>query len=134
MLLHALRWTHVSRSTGERAVWPHSATLPFTLSNPLHVSPICEIVPAWKLQCTHLPNEWAIARFAAADVRVEEPARVAAARAALACGDLAELRRAVEDRLTSRRFLENMRLAWRLTRLRIPADPPAAQRELCWQG
>ncbi len=74
-----------------------------------------------------LPNEGAIACFAVADVPVEDPARVAAARAVLACGDLAELQRAVvEGRLTPQRFLANMRLFWRLTRLRIPADPPGA--------
>jgi arabinofuranosyltransferase len=77
-----------------------------------------------------LPNAWVIARFASSTTTDLDRA-VVAARAALACGDLAELRSAVEAPLTLERFLKNVRQAWRLYRLRIPADPVAAQRELC---
>lgn len=62
---------------------------------------------------------------------VAPPLAVTAARAALACGDLAELVAAVEEPISVRRFLRNLRLAWRLHRLRIASDPLQAQRELC---
>jgi|DewCreStandDraft_5_1066085.scaffolds.fasta_scaffold00026_157 arabinofuranosyltransferase len=80
-----------------------------------------------------LPNEWVVARFSAPNVQQESPAE-AAARAAWACGDLATLRQAIEEPLSLRRFLENMRLSVQLTRLRIPADPEQAQHEICRQG
>ncbi len=76
-----------------------------------------------------LPVAWTIARFG--DPAMAMGPDVVAAREALACGDLGELRRAVEGRLTVRRFLDNVRLAWRLHRLRIPPDPEQAGAELC---
>jgi arabinofuranosyltransferase len=77
-------------------------------------------------------QEWCIARkLAANDSGGISETKVAAARAALGCGDLAELMRAVDDRLSVRRFLSNMVDAPRLTRLRIPASAELAERELC---
>lgn len=101
-----------------------------------------------------LPDAWVLARFtevSATPLRIRmqpdgtrrvdlsSPAtgdaaprrETAAARAALACGDLAELVAAVEEPMSVARFLRNMRLAWRLHRLRIPADAVDAERELC---
>ncbi len=76
-----------------------------------------------------LSVDWAIARFG--DPSVEDTPTVLAARQALGCGDLATLRRAVEEPLTAKRFLQNTRLAWRLHHLRIPSDPLQARAELC---
>lgn len=73
------------------------------------------------------PNAWIIARYTDA---TPDPA-VGAARAALGCGELAELQRAITAPLTPARFLRNIRDAWALTRLRLPADPVAAQARFC---
>ncbi|MEV5440050.1 hypothetical protein AB0K80_29195 [Streptomyces sp. NPDC052682] len=56
---------------------------------------------------------------------------VAAARHALSCGALAELRHATRDPLTPARFLANLTGAWDRTTFRFPADPRRAERELC---
>ena len=79
---------------------------------------------------------WAVARFARYPERYNRSKRkpdpkVLDARAALACGDLAELCDAVGAPMTPARFARNIALAWRLTRLRYPADPTAARAELC---
>lgn len=74
-----------------------------------------------------LTNPWIIARYTDA---TPNPA-VGAARAALGCGELAELQRAITAPLTPARFLSNVRDAWTLTRLRLPADPVAAQARFC---
>ncbi|HEX5501650.1 MAG TPA: hypothetical protein VFW96_03450, partial [Thermomicrobiales bacterium] len=58
-----------------------------------------------------LPNPWIIARYTDA---TPDPA-VGAARAALGCGNLAELQRAITAPLTPARFLRNVRDAWALT-------------------
>ena len=77
-------------------------------------------------------QEWCIARRLAANESggISET-KVGAARAALDCGDLAELMRAVDGPLTLGRFVNNMLDAPRLTRLRIPATAEVAERELC---
>src|SRR5262249_38967926 len=86
----------------------------------------------------HLPGlrAWAIGRFAepsaplpANRVALEPAAR--AARAALGCGDLSELLAAIEQPLGARRFLRNLALAPRLTRLRFSSEPDQARDELC---
>lgn len=56
---------------------------------------------------------------------------VAAARAALSCGDAAELLRATEEPLSWGRFWSNVGSSVALTDLRIPVDPHQAERELC---
>lgn len=81
-----------------------------------------------------LPNAWIIARFVDPEQEPALSASVAAARRALGCSDLAQLLRAVEEPLTPRRFVDNMRLSWRLTRLRVAADPVVAAHELCGEG
>jgi arabinofuranosyltransferase len=76
-----------------------------------------------------LPDVWAVARFGAPGPE-DEPA-AAAARAALACGDLGALLAAVTAPLDGGRFRENVRDAPRLTALRLPADPQTARARLC---
>ena len=56
---------------------------------------------------------------------------VAAARRALRCDDIRELRDAVREPLTPGRFLDNLVSAPRLTLLEIPPDPHEAERTLC---
>lgn len=60
-----------------------------------------------------------------------DPAQVDAARRALRCGALAELRAATRDPLTPGRFLRNVAGAWERTAFRFPNDPVVAERELC---
>jgi len=77
-------------------------------------------------------QEWCIGRrLAANDYGGASEGKVAAARAALDCGDLAELVRAVDEPMSLKRFLSNLAEAPRLTRLRFPSDAELAERELC---
>ena len=75
-----------------------------------------------------LVPEWFLARFSGSP-----PAspKVADAKAALGCGDLAELLRATEAPLTWGRFWRNVALAPRLNAFRFSPDPSAARAELC---
>lgn len=76
------------------------------------------------------PVVWAVARYAAADVRPNDK-KVSDARATLACGDIPTLLQAVSEPMTPQRFLANIALAPRLTMLRIPVDPTEARAALC---
>ncbi len=76
-----------------------------------------------------LPDVWLLARFTAEGVPL--PPGGDDARAALACGDLATLQRAITAPLTLGRFVHNMALAPRLTALRIPASPLEARGTFC---
>lgn len=60
-----------------------------------------------------------------------DPAGVAAARRALDCGALAELRAATRDPMTPGRFLRNAAGVWERTSFRFPNDPVRAERQLC---
>ncbi|MFC8129933.1 hypothetical protein [Streptomyces sp. NPDC057302] len=60
-----------------------------------------------------------------------DPAGVAAARRALDCGALAELRAATRDPMTPGRFLRNVTGVWERTSFRFPNDPVRAERQLC---
>ncbi|MDG4860007.1 hypothetical protein P8605_17915, partial [Streptomyces sp. T-3] len=60
-----------------------------------------------------------------------DPLRVEAARRALNCGPLAELRTATTAPLTTDRFLSNLTGAWERTAFRFPNDAAEAERELC---
>ncbi|WSQ09327.1 hypothetical protein OG604_16970 [Streptomyces sp. NBC_01231] len=60
-----------------------------------------------------------------------DPALIDAARRALRCGALAELRAATRDPLTPGRFLRNVAGAWERTAFRFPNDPVRAERALC---
>jgi uncharacterized protein YcbX len=68
-----------------------------------------------------------VARFAATDSLRDDERQ---ARQALAGATLSELQRAVTDPLDGRRFRANLGAAFRLSKLRIPADPAVAVREL----
>jgi arabinofuranosyltransferase len=72
---------------------------------------------------------WLSAKYAAAGSTTDS--RVRAARRALDCGLLRELRHATTDRLDVSRFIRNVRLSFALSALRIPADPRAARQQLC---
>jgi arabinofuranosyltransferase len=76
-----------------------------------------------------LPTVWFAAKYAAAGSTSD--ARVAMARRALSCGLLRELRSATRSTLTLERFVANIPLAFKLHRLRIPADPELAIRQFC---
>ncbi|QKV78951.1 hypothetical protein [Amycolatopsis sp. Hca4] len=56
---------------------------------------------------------------------------LAAARSALDCGDLAEIRRSTRNPLTLERFWANLTGAWHRTLVTVPADPFAAERKFC---
>jgi arabinofuranosyltransferase len=60
-----------------------------------------------------------------------DPAQIDAARRALRCGALADLRAATRDPLTPGRFLRNLAGAWQRTAFRFPNDPVRAERALC---
>ncbi|NGO76686.1 hypothetical protein G6045_13560 [Streptomyces sp. YC504] len=60
-----------------------------------------------------------------------DPSQVEAARRALRCGGLAELREATQAPLTTRRFLANLTGSFQRTGFRFPTDPAQAVRELC---
>ncbi|MET7363869.1 hypothetical protein ABZS76_36235 [Streptomyces sp. NPDC005562] len=81
-----------------------------------------------------LPYEWIVAdrgtARGAADQRLD-PARVDAARRALRCGRLAELRAATRAPMTAGRFWHNLTGAVQRTSFRFPNDPVRAERELC---
>lgn len=56
---------------------------------------------------------------------------VAAARRALECGDLKELRDAAREPMSAGRFWKNLTGAWGRTHIAIPADPFEAERRFC---
>lgn len=79
-----------------------------------------------------LPHEWFVADRGADELPAGyDPVRVEAARRALRCGPLAELRAATREPLTAGRFWRNLTGAWERTAFRFPTDPVAAERELC---
>ena len=79
-----------------------------------------------------MPEAWIVARFAAMDDRTGiPPHEVDAARRVLRCGDLARLLEATTAPLTPELFATNIRNAFGLSRLRIPADPLVAEERLC---
>ena len=80
-----------------------------------------------------LPWAWIQAEYAdpAHDNDEGNAAAVRAARHALTCGELAELRASVREPMTARRFWKNLVGSVRRTRLVIPADPIEAERRFC---
>lgn len=72
---------------------------------------------------------WFAARYAREGATND--AREPDARAALPCGKVAVLTRAIREPMSATRFFTNLRLAFTLHHLRIPADPARARRELC---
>jgi arabinofuranosyltransferase len=78
-----------------------------------------------------LRSEWCIARTVDSLGAKAPTVNVRNVMTALGCGDLAELQAAVTDPLSWRRFWRNVRLAPRLTRLRIPQDIVEARDRFC---
>jgi arabinofuranosyltransferase len=79
--------------------------------------------------------EWIVADYSTAGaIPGLAPAKLAAARRALSCGGMAELRQATEKPLTWNRFWGNVGGALTLTDLRIPNDPRAADHLFCPGG
>ncbi|MFE0176383.1 hypothetical protein ACFWZ2_29115 [Streptomyces sp. NPDC059002] len=60
-----------------------------------------------------------------------DPRAVAAARHALTCGPLPELRDSVRQSMGPGRFWRNLTGSWRRTAFRFPAEPRAAEAALC---
>lgn len=82
-----------------------------------------------------LPIEWIIADRDTAELPPgADPSKVAAARRALTCPALADLRAAAQSPLTPNRFLDNLTGAWSRTTFRFPNDPTAAERAVCGGG
>ncbi|GAB2846846.1 flagellar motor control protein ZomB [Streptomyces deserti] len=77
--------------------------------------------------------EWAVRRPSDADLARAQTSHeaISAARAALQCGRLAELRESVRAPLTPERFWRNLTGAVERTQFRFPRPPVAAERELC---
>lgn len=78
-----------------------------------------------------LPMVWVAARFTGVPAeQVNDPA-FADARAALQCGQLAELTEAVTAPMTMGRFLENISRSWEFYEMRVPPDPAEARSRFC---
>ncbi|MGW6647245.1 hypothetical protein [Streptomyces iakyrus] len=93
---------------------------------------------SWPGHEKFLRNHWVFAEWAAKHpprrdlLRAGAPQEaVEAARAALGCGDLAELRESVRAPLTAERFWRNLTGAVERTRFRFARWPAAAQQALC---
>jgi arabinofuranosyltransferase len=76
-----------------------------------------------------LTDAWILARFTAPSY--PEDARLSAARRALECGRLRALFARVRAPLSVESFFQNITRAWWMQRLRIPADPFAAEAAFC---
>lgn len=84
-----------------------------------------------------VPWVWFLADYADPDAAPGPGANadeVAAARRALACGDLRELQDSVRAPMTASRFWKNLVGSVHRTRLRVPTDPFAAERRFCGRG
>ncbi|MFF2655032.1 hypothetical protein [Streptomyces sp. NPDC058045] len=81
----------------------------------------------------HLPAAWIAADRGAPGTVAPgvDAVRVAAARHALGCGPLPELRAATRAPLTPARFWHNLTGSWQRTVFRFPDDPARAERQLC---
>jgi arabinofuranosyltransferase len=106
---------------------------PFGLADPIasRVRMVTRIRPGHEKS---RPRDWLVARYvdpASLAAATERYPGTPAARAALACGDLAELVDAITQPLTWRRILRNVVVALRLTRLRFSDEPASARAQLC---
>lgn len=81
------------------------------------------------------PPEWIVADFipegVPIDMRNLDPAKVTAARNALKCAEIAELREATRAPMSWSRFWDNLTGAFSRTSLRIPTDPIEAEKKFC---
>ncbi|MFB6261993.1 MAG: hypothetical protein ABEL76_00005 [Bradymonadaceae bacterium] len=76
-----------------------------------------------------LPAPWVVGRFS--PMTAGEDPRISAARRALKCSPLRDLRRAVEAPMSPGRFLRNIVGAFRFHDLRIPSSPWKAEQRFC---
>ncbi|WP_436785906.1 hypothetical protein [Yinghuangia sp. YIM S10712] len=65
------------------------------------------------------------------DMRNLDAAKIAAARNALRCAEIAELRRATREPMSWSRFWKNLTGAFPRTSLRIPTNPIEAEKKFC---
>jgi arabinofuranosyltransferase len=93
---------------------------------------------SWPGHEKFLRNHWVFAEWAVRDPSPGDLLRaqtsreaVSAARAALGCGPLAELKESVRAPLTAERFWRNLTGAFERTRFRFARWPVTAERELC---
>ncbi|HEV3229115.1 MAG TPA: hypothetical protein VGY97_06555 [Solirubrobacteraceae bacterium] len=77
-----------------------------------------------------LGQAWVLARFAVPGSAPQgiDPTQLAAARAALSCGSLRDLTRALTQPLTVDRFFSNFTDSWSLSALHVPQDPRRAHK------
>jgi arabinofuranosyltransferase len=79
-----------------------------------------------------ISSAWIVAEYSdAATARGVPAGELAAARAALSCGRLAELNQATQAPLAFGRFLSNIVHSLTLTTFRFSPDPVVAEKELC---
>lgn len=78
------------------------------------------------------PEAWRLARYAAP--LPDEPLEVQDARAAMRCGTLAQLQTAITGKMTRKKFINNIKIAPKLTRFTFPSETYAARAELCGPG
>jgi arabinofuranosyltransferase len=107
----------------------------FGLANPLGAR-ITRTLPRHTGHEKALPSAWLVAEFAndagiASMLGDPSPGQIAAARHAMSCGALAELRASVLEPMTLDRFWRNLTGAFARTTLVVPADPFVAEREFC---
>jgi arabinofuranosyltransferase len=76
-----------------------------------------------------LNDLWILARFAQAP-----PADASSAVKVLSCGGLQQVLAGIDEPLTVRRFVDNLRVAIAQRGLRIPADPEEARATFCGSG
>ena len=76
-----------------------------------------------------LTNPWIVARFSPPERG--EDYRISAARRALDCGMMRELRKATRAPMTIGRFIQNLGLAFSLHSFRFSGDPWEAEEEVC---
>ncbi|MFI6876194.1 hypothetical protein ACIBL6_22465 [Streptomyces sp. NPDC050400] len=105
-----------------------TATDSLSLANPLgaHTQPVVFRKAGHEKP---IDRAWVIADYT--DPSPADSPAVRAARHALTCGAIAELQDSFRTPLTVSRFWHNLTGAWERTRLRIPADPVAAERTFC---
>ncbi|WP_338703361.1 hypothetical protein V2W30_39125 [Streptomyces sp. Q6] len=127
----AIRFAGVEARLGHAGVaipLTESATDSLSLANPVgaHTHPVVFRKAGHEKP---INRAWVIADYT--DPSPADSPAVRAARHAMTCGPIAELRDSARSPLTASRFWHNLIGSWERTRLRIPADPAAAERQFC---
>jgi arabinofuranosyltransferase len=134
--IQALYWAHIGIAVG---VIPDDITVVDPLALNDHIGSRIELVKRGRPGHEKIvPAAWFIARYPPPQGLVvtnqlngefrkrESPERIEAAQRVLASPELRELTEAVSAPLTAELFVKNIARAWRLTFMRIPADPERA--------